>query len=90
MSANVQIEVDKPTADALQTRAAELGVSVAELVAELAALDAEPISVEADAIAELDRRWQRVEAGRKAVSHERVVGWLRTWGASRFEPWPRQ
>src|SRR3954471_18561310 len=39
MSTNVKIEVDERTAETLQARAAELGVTVSELVAELAALD---------------------------------------------------
>jgi predicted transcriptional regulator len=88
MSTNVHIEVDEQTADVLQTRAAELGVTVSELVAELATLESEPISIEADDIAELDRRWQTIEAGGRTVPHERVVRWLRTWGTARFQPWP--
>jgi predicted transcriptional regulator len=87
MSTNVHIEVDEQTADVLQTRAAELGVTVSELVAELAMLESEPISIEADDIAELDRRWKTIEAGRRTVPHERVVRWLRTWGTARFQPW---
>jgi predicted transcriptional regulator len=85
MSTNVHIEVD-----VLQTRAAELGVTVSELVAELAMLESEPIAIEADDVAELDRRWKAVEAGGQTVPHERVVRWLRTWGAARFRPWPGQ
>jgi predicted transcriptional regulator len=88
MSTNVQIEVDEQTADVLQTRAAELGVTVSELVAELATLESEPIVIEADDIAELDRRWMKIEAGGRTVPHERVVRWLRTWGTPRFRPWP--
>ena len=65
-------------------------VTVSELVAELATLESEPIAVEADDIAELDRRWKKVEAGGRMVPHERVVRWLRTWGTSRFQPWPGQ
>jgi predicted transcriptional regulator len=87
MGANVTIEVDERTADALKTRAAELGVTVSELVAELAALDTEPIVVESDEIAELDRRWTKIEAGQSTVPHTRVVRWLRTWGTPRFRPW---
>jgi len=56
MSPNVHIEVDERTADLLQTRAAELGVTVSELVAERATLESDPIAVENDDIAELDRR----------------------------------
>ena len=88
MSTNVKIEVDEETAGVLHTRAAELGVSVPELIAELATLESEPITVEPDQIAELDRRWTRVGAGGDAVPHARVVRWLRTWGTPRFQPWP--
>lgn len=90
MGTNVRIEVDERTADALKTRAAELGVSVSELVAELAALESESVVVESDEIAELDRRWKKVEAGQSTVPHERVVRWLRTWGTPRFRPWQDQ
>ena len=78
MGTNVRIEVDARTADVLQARAAELGVTVSELIAELATLDSEPIVVESEEIAELDRRWKRIEAGQATVPHERVVRWLRT------------
>jgi hypothetical protein len=90
MSTNVKIEVDERTADALKTRAAELGVTVPQLVAELATLDTDPIVVDADEIAELDRRWKKIEEGKSTVPHERVVRWLRTWGTPRFRPWPAQ
>ena len=87
MSTNVKIEVDERTADVLQVRAAELGVTVSELVAELATLDSDPVVVESDEIAELDRRWKKIEAGGRTVPHERVVRWLRTWGTPRFRRW---
>jgi predicted transcriptional regulator len=90
MSTSVKIEVDQRTADVLQARAAELGLSVSELVAELATLDSEPVVVESDDIAELDRRWKKIEAGQPTVPHDRVVRWLRTWGTSRFRPWQGQ
>ena len=57
MSTNVKIEVDERTADVLHARAAELGVTVSDLIAELATLDSEPIVVESEEIVELDRRW---------------------------------
>lgn len=88
MSTTVKIEVDERTADVLQTRAAELGMTVSEFIAELATLESEPTAVGPDQIAELDRRWKRVEAGRHTVPQERVVHWLRTWGTPRFRPWP--
>jgi len=90
MSTNVKIEVDERTADALQARAAELGVTVSELVAELAALDSDPVVVKPDEIAELDRRWKKVEEGAPTVPHARVVRWLRTWGTPDFRPWRAQ
>ena len=89
MSTNVRIEVDKQTADVLQTRAAELGVTVPQLIAELAALDSDPRKADADEITELDRRLASATQGAR-VPHERVVQWLRTWGTSRFRPWPGQ
>lgn len=89
MSTNVRIEVDKHTADVLQMRAAELGVTVPQLVAELAALDSDSREVEPAEIAELDRRAAKAaENGR--VPHDRVVRWLRTWGTSHFRPWQDQ
>jgi predicted transcriptional regulator len=90
MGTNVKIEVDERTADALKARAAELGMSLSELLAELAALDSEPVVVEPDEIVELDRRWKKVEAGQQTVPHEHVVRWLRTWGTPRFRPWRGQ
>ncbi len=63
MSTNVSIEVDKHTADVLQTRAAELGVTVPQLIAELATLDGDPRDADADEIAELDRRYARATGG---------------------------
>jgi predicted transcriptional regulator len=87
MSTNVKIEVDERTADVLQARAAELGLTVSDLIAELATLDSEPIVVESEEIAELDRRWKKIEAGQSTVPHKRVVRWLRTWGTPRFRPW---
>ena len=90
MSTNVKIEIDERTADVLHARAAELGVTVSELVAELATLDSAPIAVDSDEIAELDRRWKKIEAGQPTVPHERVVRWLRTWGTPRFRRWQDQ
>ena len=87
MNANVSIEVDKHTADVLQTRAAELGVTVSQLIAELAALDGTPREAEADEVGELDRRSAPAAEGSR-VAHDRVVQWLRTWGTSGFRPWP--
>jgi predicted transcriptional regulator len=80
------IEVDEATADALKTRAAERGVSVAQLLADVA-VESGPVTVDADEIAELDRRWAAIEAGETTVPHDEVVRWLETWGTPAFRPW---
>src|SRR3954447_11525937 len=99
MGARVRtIEVDEATADVLEARAAERGVSVAELLAGLAASDAAAWSVAEEArrmarrgapedLAELDRRWAAVQAGKPTVPHEEAVRWLKTWGTPAFRPW---
>ncbi len=84
----IGIEVDERTAAVLRKRADDLGMTVSELVAQLVAIESEPIPVEPDDIAELDRRWAKVEAGGGTVPQKRVVDWLRTWGTHRFRPWP--
>ena len=89
MSTDVSIEVDKHTADVLQMRAAELGVTVPQLIAELATLDSDPREAGIDEIAELDRRDARATEDSR-VPHERVVQWLRTWGTPRFRQWRDQ
>ncbi len=78
------IEVDEATAETLQTRAAERGVSVARVVAELATGDQALLAVERDELAELDRRWAKVEAGDTTVLHGDVVRWLETLGTPAY------
>jgi predicted transcriptional regulator len=80
------VEVDKATADTLKARAAERGVSVAQLLAELVR-EAEAVEADPAEIAELDRRWAKIEAGEATVPHEDVVRWLNTWGTPAFKPW---
>lgn len=87
MGANVTIDIDQHTARLLEVRAAELGVTVPELIAELAALDSTPRDADAAEIAELDRRAARATTDSR-VSQDRVVQWLRTWGTPEFRPWP--
>ena len=89
MGPNVSIDIDRRTADVLELRAAELGVTVPQLIAELAALDGTPRDADADEIAELDRRAASATPDSR-VPQERVVQWLRTWGTSSFRPWPDQ
>ena len=82
------IEIDKATADALKARAAERGISVAELLTEFAGPSG-PVAADAMEIAELDRRWAKIEAGGKTAQNADVVRWLETWGSPDFKPWRR-
>lgn len=81
------IEVDEQIATALEARAAERGLSVSDLVAELAAGAASQQAPSIDDIAELDRRWAAIEAGKPTISNDAVVQWLRTWGSPAFKSW---
>jgi hypothetical protein len=80
--ATVRVDIDQHTADVLKARAAELGVSVPELIAELAALDGNARDASADEITELDARTAKA-TGDTLVPQDHVVQWLRTWGT----PW---
>lgn len=71
--------------DTLKARAAERGLSVAEVLAEMAR-EAGAIEVDPAEIAELDRRWAKIKAGEATEAHEDVVRWLNTWGTSAFKP----
>jgi predicted transcriptional regulator len=81
------IEVDEATATKLRVRAAEKGISVSQLVAELIGHESEPADLDSEAIAELDRRWEAVEAEGRTVSNRDVVRWLETWGTPEFRSW---
>ncbi len=47
----------------------------------------EPLAIDPDELAELDRRWAAIEAGEATVPHDEVVRWLETWGTPAFRPW---
>jgi len=81
------IEVDDATAAALESRAAEAGLSVSELLAEMIAQRSEPAEASAEELAELDRQWASIKAGEPTVPHAEVVRWLDTWGSPGFKPW---
>jgi hypothetical protein len=81
------IEVDEQTAIALESRAAERGLSVPDLVAEMTACAAPQEALSIDDIAELDRRWAAIEAGKPTISNDAVVQWLSTWGSPTFKSW---
>lgn len=81
------IEVDDATATALETRAAEAGLSVSELLADLVALQRKPAKLPPGDLAELDRQWAAIKSGEPTVAHEDVVRWLDTWGTPAYRPW---
>ena len=83
------IEVDKATAARLKERAAELGMTVEEFLAAIAS-ETGMVRVDPGAIAELDRRLAKVEAGTRTVRNEEVVRWLETWATPEFKPWREQ
>jgi predicted transcriptional regulator len=84
------IEVDDVTAAALESRAAQVGLSVPELVAEMVAAHGASAELSDEEIAGLDRQWAAIKAGAPTVAHDDVVRWLDTWGTSRFRPWKGQ
>lgn len=83
------IEIDEATAQVLQERAAERGVSVSQIVSEYALADHAASDPDTALLAELDRRWQKIQNGEKTVSGNQVVGWLDSWGTPDFRRWHR-
>jgi hypothetical protein len=55
---------------------------IARAMLHLAAQSEEP-----EPIAELDRRWAKVEAGQATVANNAVLQWLETWGTPAFKRW---
>jgi predicted transcriptional regulator len=82
-----KIQIDEATAIALEQRAADRGVSVADLVAELAEHAVEPIEVSDEELAELDRIAAAADEPGGTVPHDEVVRWLETWGTPAYKPW---
>jgi len=80
------IEVDASTAELLEARAAEIGVSVAELLADIVTRDDGAAKLSA-AETELDRQWASIKAGEPTVPHVEVVRWLDSWGTTQFRSW---
>jgi len=85
-----QIEIDAETAAALEARAAEVGLSVRELLAEMVGLEKEPAKLSQAELSDLDRQWAAIKAGEPTMAHDDVVRWLDTWGTSGFRPWKGQ
>ncbi len=84
------IEVDDATATVLESRAAEVGLSVPELLAEMVAAEGTPSALSNAEASQLDRQWAAIKAGEPTVPHDDVVRWLDTWGTPRFKPWKGQ
>ena len=84
------IEVDDATAIALESRAAEVGLSVPELLAEMVAAEGAPSAVSNTDVSDLDRQWAAIKAGQPTIPHDDVVRWLDTWGTPRFKAWKGQ
>jgi len=82
-----KIEVDDATAKVLEIRAAELGLSVRELLAEMVAAEETSARLSPGEMTELDQQWAAVKAGEPTVAHDEVVRWLDTWGTPRFTSW---
>jgi predicted transcriptional regulator len=97
------IEVDEATAQALEARAVERGVSVAEVVAELAEIPqtrpsmGDVAEMEAsgrgawapDVLAEDGRRLAEFERNGHGVPGEEVEAWMRSWGTEDELPPPK-
>ena len=85
MKVTRKIEIDEGTAQVLERRVADRGLSVADLVAELAEFAIESNTDED--LAELDIRWKAAQEPGGRVPHEDVVKWLKTWGSPAYKPW---
>ncbi len=81
------IEVDEATAAALEARAADLGITVSELLSELVSGKGVSESTFDEQLTELERRWEKAQQSGGAVPNEKVVRWLDTWGTQAFRPW---
>jgi hypothetical protein len=77
------IEVDVATADALEARAAERGLSVSELVAELVTATEHHAAADTS---ELDRRWADYVRTGESYDLAEVEAWLRTVGTPAYRP----
>ena len=82
-----KIEVDAETADLLEARAAERGLSVSDLIAEMTAIHGAAAVSPREEIADLDRHWKAIKSGEATVPHEKVARWLLTWGTPSYRPW---
>jgi predicted transcriptional regulator len=96
-----QIEVEAATAEALEARAAELGISVSELLADLVSFDRPmPADLEAlratgrgpwapEILAEDARRLADFERTGEGVPWDEVHTWMQSWGTPGELPAPK-
>ncbi len=71
-------------------RAAEVGLSVPELLAQMVAAEGAPSALSNAELSALDRQWATIKAGQPTVPHDDVVRWLDIWETPRFKVWKRQ
>ncbi|MBV9701530.1 MAG: hypothetical protein JO163_02260 [Methylobacteriaceae bacterium] len=81
------IEVDEATASVLESRAAERGMSVSDLLAEMTVFEGPRSDLSSNELAELDRQWEAIKSGERTIPHEEVAQWLQTWGTPAFRLW---
>jgi hypothetical protein len=67
------IEIDDATATALELRAAEVGLSVPELLAEMIGVQGARAELSDSEVTDLDRQWAAIKAGESTVPHDDVV-----------------
>jgi predicted transcriptional regulator len=84
------IEVDDTTATALETRAFQVGPSVAESLAAMVAAEGVRRELPSADITALDQQWAAIKAGEPTVPHKDVARWLDSWGTPGFRPWKGQ
>jgi predicted transcriptional regulator len=91
MSSKTQtIELDEAIVAALKEWADARGMTVPDLLAEFVRQERDPVQVDADQVAELDKRWAAIEGGQPTVPNEKVVRWLETWGTPAYKAWHEQ
>lgn len=83
------IEVDEDVAVALEKRAAEGGVTLAEFLSQISSADAETVELSSDELVELDARVAEWERDRLGYDAAEVFDWLRDRVTDKDAPLPR-
>jgi predicted transcriptional regulator len=84
-----QIEVEVSTAEVLEARAAEQGVTVSEVVAEIVAVMDFSADIEWPDAAEDLRRYYEFKRTGEAVPLNEVKAWVESWGSENELPAPK-